>query len=248
MRVVKKLFIIVLLFITVSPVYAGVIRVAVASNFANTLKQISASFEKETGHQVKLSVGSTGKHYAQIKNAAPFDVFFAADARRPELLDKQGLAIAGSRFTYARGKLILWSPDQNLVDTGGLVLNSEDFDFLAVANPKLAPYGKAAQQVLRKRGLWKPLRQRMVRGENIGQTFQFVKSGNAQLGFIAASQVFEDGVIKKGSSWQVPEEDYSAINQQAVLLNNNEIAQAFVAYLRSDEMLKIIRNSGYETP
>ncbi len=248
MPVVKKLFIIVLLVLTVSPVYAGVIRVAVASNFANTLKQISASFEQDTGHQVKLSIGSTGKHYAQIKNAAPFDVFFAADTRRPELLDKEGLAIAGSRFTYARGKLILWSPDQNLVDEGGRVLNSKDFYYLAIANPKLAPYGKAAQQVLQKRGLWKSLRSQIVRGENIGQTFQFVKSGNAQLGFVAASQVVSDGVIKSGSFWQVPEEEYSAINQQAVLLSNNEIAKEFIAYLRSDEMLKVIRNSGYETP
>ena len=228
--------------------YAGEIRIAVASNFANTIKHIATRFENNTGHRVKISIGSTGKHYAQIKNGAPFDIFFAADTRRPELLDQQGLAIAGSRFTYAQGKLILWSPQQYLVDNEGRVLESTDFNYLAVANPKLAPYGKAAQQVLQKRGLWKSLTKRMVRGENIGQTFQFVKSGNAQLGFVAASQLKKNGTMHEGSVWEVPQKYYSAINQQAVLLKDNLIARTFLTFMRSDEVLSLIRESGYEIP
>ncbi|MBT3202919.1 MAG: molybdate ABC transporter substrate-binding protein [Gammaproteobacteria bacterium] len=243
----KNLFIFVLLFTVLSPVYAGEIRVAVASNFANALKDITKQFEKSTGHKVKISVGSTGKHYAQIKNGAPFDVFLAADTRRPELLDNEGIAIAGSRFTYARGKLVLWSPQKNLIDENGLILATNAYDYLAIANPKLAPYGKAAQQVLQAKSLWNSLRSRMVRGENIGQTFQFVKSGNAQLGFVAASQVKKAGVISKGSFWEVPQQDYTAINQQAVLLSNNEVSSAFVSFLRSEKALSIIRDFGYET-
>lgn len=244
----QKLLFIFLLFFMALPVQAGVIRVAVASNFANTLKNISSHFEKDTGHQVKLSVGSTGKHYAQIKNGAPFDVFFAADSRRPELLDKAGIAIAGSRFTYAQGKLVLWSPQPDLVDAKAQVLESTEFRFLAVANPKLAPYGKAAQEYLQSRGLWKSLRSRMVRGENIGQTFQFVKSGNAQLGFVAASQVMKNGAITEGSAWQVPEQYYTAINQQAVLLKDNSVAQAFLSFLSSAKAQRIIQKCGYEIP
>ena len=244
----KNLLIIALLLFTSVPLHAGEIRVAVASNFANALREMSAVFTHKTGHKVKISTGSTGKHYAQIKNGGPFDIFFAADTRRPELLDKEGLAVVGSRFTYARGKLVLWSPQKDLVDNEGRVLELGNFTYLAVANPKLAPYGKAAQQVLQKRGLWNSFRKRMVRGENIGQTFQFVKSGNAPLGFVAASQVKRGGVISEGSFWEVPEEYYSAINQQAVLLKNNEVAQSFISFVRSEEGLSIIRDFGYEAP
>jgi len=244
----KNLLILFVLLFSMSTGHAGVIRIAVASNFANTIKDIVTRFEDKTGHQVKISIGSTGKHYAQIKNGAPFDIFFAADTHRPELLDKEGLIVTGSRFTYAQGKLLLWSPQKNLVDNKGLVLKSTDFRYLAVANPKLAPYGKAAQQVLLKRGLWSSLTKRLVRGENIGQTFQFVNSGNAQLGFVAASQVKNGGVVSNGSFWEVPQQEYDVINQQAVLLRDNKVSTAFISFVRSDEILGIIRNAGYHIP
>ncbi len=244
----KFLSIFFLLCLFTEQVVAGEIRVAVASNFANTLKVIAARFEQKTGHHLIISVGSTGKHYAQIKNGAPFDVFFAADTYRPELLEKQGIALAGSRFTYAQGQLVLWSPDKQLVDSEARVLESSNFRYLAVANPKLAPYGRAAQQVLQKKGLWDSLRSRMVRGENIGQTFQFVKSGNAQLGFVAASQVKSEPASLAGSLWVVPEGSYTAINQQVVLVKDNPLNNAFIAFVRSDEVLKIIHESGYKIP
>ncbi|RUM93867.1 MAG: molybdate ABC transporter substrate-binding protein, partial [Thiothrix sp.] len=165
------------------------IHIAVASNFSDTIKQIPKYFKADTGHKVTLVFGSTGKHYAQIKNGAPFEAFFAADMKRPQLLDSEGLALPGSRFTYAIGKLALWSPTTGFVDKEGKALNEDNFHYLALANPKLAPYGKAAQQVLQQRGLWDSLSGRMVRGENIGQASQFVKSGNAELGFVAYSQI-----------------------------------------------------------
>ncbi len=244
----KNLIALILIYCSMSSAFAGEIRIAVASNFAKTLKEIATKFEHDTGHRIKISLGSTGKHYAQIRNGAPFDIFFAADSHRPELLDKKGLIIAGSRFTYAQGKLVLWSPDPELVDAKGNILHTKNENFIAVANPKLAPYGKAAQQVLQKMGLWTSLRKRLVRGENIGQTFQFVKTGNAALGFVAASQIKKSGVIQKGSYWLVPDDSYSDINQQAVLLKNNDIAHAFMRFVRSEEALSIIHDFGYETP
>jgi len=192
--------------------------------------------------------GSTGKHYAQIKNGAPFDAFFAADVRRPEHLEKEGVALPGSRFTYAVGKVVLWSPRTGYVDPQASVLERGEFHHLAIANPKFAPYGKAAQEVLQERGLWGRLSGRLVRGENIGQTFQFVNSGNAELGFVAYSQVKRPNQPIEGSFWEVPQALYTPIEQQAVLLKDNEVARAFLSFVRSDEALKIIRDHGYETP
>lgn len=224
------------------------IRVAVASNFADVIKIIAGRFEAGTGHKVVLIFGSTGKHYAQVKNGAPFDAFFAADAERPKRLEEEGVVQSGSRFTYAMGKLVLWSPETGYVDPEGKVLEQGGFRHLAIANPKLAPYGKAAREVLLGRGLWDELQSRMVRGENIGQAFQFVHSGNAQLGFVAYSHVKRPGYSVKGSFWEVPQSLYSTIDQQAVLLTDNDAAHAFLAFVKGDESLEIIRGFGYGTP
>jgi molybdate transport system substrate-binding protein len=223
-------------------------RVAAASNFTGAIEALTARFEAETGHRVTLIFGSTGKHYAQIMNGAPFDAFFAADVRRPELLEAGGVAVPGSRFTYAVGKLMLWSPDAAYVDRDGRILERGDFRHLAIANPVLAPYGRAARQVLQRRGLWESLTGRIVRGENIAQTFQFVASGNAELGFVAASQLWRPGRAPDGSVWDVPEALYDPIEQQAVLLTDNEAARAFLSFARSDAALEIIRRFGYNTP
>ncbi len=224
------------------------IWVAVASNFTDAITSIAKRFEASKNHTVTLIFGSTGKHYAQIKNGAPFDAFFAADVRRPELLEKEGVALPGSRFTYAMGKVVLWSPKTGYVDPEASVLERGEFHHLAIANPKFAPYGKAAQEVLQARGLWGRLSGRLVRGENIGQTFQFVNSGNAELGFVAYSQVKRPNQPIEGSFWEVPQALYTPIEQQAVLLKDNEAARGFLSFVRSDEALKIIRDYGYDTP
>jgi len=224
------------------------IRIAVASNFANVIKILSVRFEAATGHKVALIYGSTGKHYAQISNGAPFDAFFAADIKRPELLEKAGFALPGSRFTYARGKIVLWSPRAGYIDTEGEVLAKGAFDYLAIANPGLAPYGKAAEEVLRARGLWDELKTRVVRGENIGQAFQFVNSGNAELGFVACSQLRWPGHPVEGSWWEVPQALYTPVDQQAVLLKDNAVARAFLSFVKSAESRALVREFGYATP
>lgn len=228
------------------PVAATEIRVAVASNFARAMTSLARDFEEKSGHKVALVFGSTGKHYAQIRNGAPFDAFFAADIRRPRLLEEEGVATSGSRFTYATGKLILWSPKPNYVDSEGDVLRHGQFNHLAIANPKLAPYGRAAREVLQSRGLWDEIKQKIVRGENIGQAFQFVNSGNAELGFIAFSQVKNIDRPIEGSYWDVPQLLYTPVKQQAVLLTDNETARNFMSYIKSKQALEIIRNHGYE--
>ena len=229
---------------------ADEIRVAVASNFADAVKAAVDVFEKKTGHRVILIFGSTGKHYAQIRNGAPFEAFFAADARRPALLETEGVARPGSRFTYAVGKVVLWSPDPDLIDAdaGAGVLADGGFRHLAMANPKLAPYGKAAEEVMRKKGVWDDLRTRTVRGENIGQAFQFVKSGNAELGFVALSQIRKPGMAIPGSFWRPPQALYTPIVQQAVLLKANPPARQFLAFMQEDAAVKIIERYGYEVP
>lgn len=229
-------------------VQADEIRVAVASNFSKTAKVLADKFEKKSGHTVTLAFGSTGKHYAQIHHGAPFHAFLAADTKRPQLLEKNHTAISGSRFTYAIGKLILWSPKPGLVDTKGNILTSGTFRHIAIANPKLAPYGKAAEEIIKARGVLAQLRTRTVRGENIGQAYQFVHSGNAELGFVAYSQIVRpDGTIP-GSHWQPPTSLYPPIVQQAVLLKNNQAAREFLAFIKSPETRKIIQAHGYDTP
>lgn len=227
---------------------AEAIRVAVASNFADAIRDIAQQFEEKTQHKVTLIVGSTGKHYAQIKHGAPFDAFFAADVKRPELLEQEDLIQAESRFTYAIGKVVLWSPYAKTVDAKAEVLQQADFQHLSIANPKLAPYGRAAQQILQAQGVWDKLQKQMVRGENVGQAFQFVKSGNAELGFVAYSQVKQADAAMQGSLWEPPIELYTPIEQQAVLLKDNAVARDFLAFVQTEAMLQLIQDYGYATP
>ncbi len=231
-----------------TPAVADTLRVAVASNFTETIRELARQFEHSSNHKVTLIFGSTGKHYAQIRHGAPFDLFLAADSRRPQLLEEAGVAVPGSRFTYAVGRLLLWSPDENLIDEEASVLTTGQFRHLAAANPKLAPYGRAAQQVLQARKLWAPLRGRLVRGENIGQAFQFVRSGNAELGFIAAAQIRRPGQPMEGSWWQVPDSLHDPIEQQAVLLRDSAAARGFLDFIRSDAARQVIHSFGYGTP
>lgn len=227
---------------------ADEIRVAVASNFADAARAIADRFEADSGDDVTLIVGSTGKLYAQIMHGAPVDAFFAADARRPERLEAEGAAVPGGRFTYAVGKLVLWSPIDGYVDPGGDILRSGDYRYLAMANPDLAPYGSAAREVLQARGLLKDLNRRIVRGENVVQAYHYIRSGNAELGFVAYSQLIRSGRPIEGSWWQVPQNLYSPIEQQAVLVRDVEAARAFLSFARSAEAREIIRAFGYGTP
>jgi molybdate transport system substrate-binding protein len=248
MKIRNALILAVTLLFCTGVASADEIRVAVASNFSNAMKDIAELFEKRTGHRVILVFGSTGKHYAQIKNGAPFEAFIAADVLRPKLLEEEGIARSGSRFTYAIGKVVLWSPNSKLVDAKGKVLSSDTFRHLAIANPKLAPYGEAAEQVMRALGVRDVLERRIVRGEDIGQTFQFVRSGNAELGFVAYSQIKSPEVSAEGSFWEPPQSLYDPVEQQAVLLKDNAVARELLSFMKSGESLKIIRDYGYGTP
>ena len=237
-----------------SQAVADEIKVAVASNFYPTMKVIAKRYELRAAgssgqhHKVILIPGSSGKHYAQIINGAPFDVFFSADIERARMLEQEGRVVAGTRFTYALGKLILWSSIDDYVDPKGEVLNKKDFRYLAIANPKLAPYGKSAEEALRSLKLWENLQGRLVRGENIAQTFQFISSGNAKLGFVAYSQIMNPGLSIDGSFWEVPQSIYKPIEQQAVLLKDSYIGREFLSFVKSDESLSIIYESGYGLP
>lgn len=228
---------------------ADEVNVAVAANFTAPMQKIAAAFEQDTGHKSVLAFGSTGKLYAQIKNGAPFQILLAADDRTPERLEREGLGVSGSRFTYAIGKLALWSRQPRLVDDKGDVLRSGRFEHIALADPKLAPYGAAAVEVLNSLGLMSSLAPKFVTGENIAQTYQFVATGNAELGFVALSQVFADGKLSQGSAWLIPASLYSPIRQDAVMLGSgkdNVAAVALMAYLCTDKVLAIVRSFGYE--
>jgi len=228
---------------------AAEVSVAVASNFTVPMQKIAQAFEQDTGHKALLAFGATGGFYAQIKNGAPFQVLLAADKETPARLEKEGLGVAGARFTYAIGKLVLWSKQAGLVDDKGEVLRKGSFDKLAIANPKLAPYGTAAMQALTKLGLLAQLQPKFVEGSNIGQTYQFVASENAALGFVALSQVYAEGRLSHGSAWIVPAIFYAPIQQDAVLLNsgkNNATATALLNYLKTEKAQAIIRAHGYD--
>lgn len=229
---------------------AADVHIAVAQSFAPLARELSSAFERASGENTVISSGSTGKLYAQIANGAPFDVFLAADAARPARLEREGLAVATSRFTYALGRLALWSADPARVDPEGRVLESGTWRHLAIANPDLAPYGKAALEVLEGLGLRERLAARLVRGEDIGQTFQFVVSGNAELGFVAWSQLVAIGE-GRGSRWLVPESLHAPIEQQAVWLARaaeNAGAGAFLAFLRSPDARARIASAGFGVP
>jgi molybdate transport system substrate-binding protein len=226
---------------------AGEVSVAVAANFTEPAKEIAAGFERATGHKATLSFGSSGKFYAQIANGAPFHVLLSADAERPAQAEAAGLAVKGSRFTYAGGRLVLWSRDGGRISDGPATLRSGRFDKLAIAHPEVAPYGLAAQQTLERLRLWQRLQPKLVRGSSITQTFQFTETGNAELGFVALSQV---AGRRSGSRWLVPAAYHDPIDQQAVLLargKDNHGARAFLAYLRAPRAKAVIRRYGYET-
>ena len=228
-----------------APLLADEVQVAVASNFAPVLEKLEPLFESQSGHTLTIVAGATGNHYAQIVNGAPFDVFLAADDERPKMLEEAGKAVAGTSFTYALGKLVLWSADPGAVDVEGKVLES-GFTHLAMANPRLSPYGEAAQEALTQLGLWDKVQGRVVQGDNIAQTLQFVQSGNAEIGFIALSQLLDIG--SSGSHWEVPAELYTPIVQQGVLLKESAAARAFIAFLKLNVSQDFIRMAGYDLP
>lgn len=237
--------------------HAEKITLAVASNFTGAMKEIAAAFEQQSGHQVDLVFGSSGKFAAQISNGAPFQAFFSADQAKPVALENNGLAVPGSRFTYAMGTLALWSADPGLIDGHSGVPQrlpvERSFNKLAMANPKLAPYGAAALAVLRALQLEAATRGQWVQGENIAQTYQFVASGNADIGFVALSQILAkgdetDGEVKEGSAWIVPETLHPPIRQDAVLLRRGEDSPAtreFLMFVRSEKAAGIIQSHGY---
>jgi molybdate transport system substrate-binding protein len=238
----------ILLLLPFGSALAAQVQVAVASNFTAPMQEIAARFERDTGHQARLAFGASGKFYAQIRNGAPFEVLLSADDTTPERLEQEGAAVHGSRFTYAVGRLVLWSPIAGWVEDGPAQLKAGDFRHLAVANPKTAPYGAAALATLEQLGLAETLRGRLVQGENIAQTYQFVASGNAQLGFVALSQVAKDGEITTGSGWIVPTDYHAPIRQDAVLLSkgkDNPAAKALMVYLAQPQIRELIQSYGY---
>ncbi len=229
------------------PVHAEEITLAVAANFTTPMKLLAAEFEKDSGHKVVASYGSTGKFYAQIKNGAPFQILLAADDEIPAKLVKENVGVGGSQFTYAVGKLVLWSAKPGLVDSAGAVLKKGDFAHLALADPKLAPYGAAGLETLKALGIYEALQPKVVTAENITQAFHFVSSGNAELGFVALSQVLKDGRIE-GSSWLVPENLYTQIRQDAVILEPGKgraAVEALMKFLKGDKAKAIIKSFGY---
>jgi molybdate transport system substrate-binding protein len=250
-RALLVLFGTALLVAVAAPLGAAEVTAAVAANFTAAINRLAPGFERATGYRLRASFGSTGALYAQIKNGAPFDVFLAADEARPKLLESDGDAVAGTRFTYAIGRLVLWSSKAGVVDPRGDILRTGDFARLAIANAKTAPYGAAAEQVLRRLGVWERVVPRLVRGENISQTFQFVSSGNAALGLVAAAQVRVLPSSRRGSYWIVPQELYDPLRQDAVLLKygaDSAAARAFLEYLRSPKVRSAIEELGYSTP
>lgn len=230
-----------------SAAHAGEVQVAVAANFTAPMKEIAAAFAQHTGHRAWLSFGSSGQFFAQIQHGAPFEVFLSADDMRPRRLVEAGAALADSQFTYAQGQLVLWSSDAGLIQDES-VLQGGHFAHIAIANPKSAPYGAAALEVMDRLGVSQSLLAKRVQSENIAQCYQFVASGNAELGFVARSQVLLDGQLTRGSGWAVPGELHSPIRQDAVLLKrgeHNPAARALLDYLQSAEARAVIRRYGY---
>ncbi len=230
---------------------SATVLVAVASNFSKPMTEIAAEFEKATGHSAKLSFGSSGKFVSQLENGAPFEVLLSADETGPIKLEQAGLAVPGNHFTYALGKLALWSSTPGFVDSQGKILTTGGFKHLALADPKLAPYGAAAVEVLKGLHLQDKLQPFLVQGENIAQTHQFISTGNAELGFVALSQVIENGHCATGSCWIIPDDRHTAIRQDAVLLTQgaeNPAAPALLDYLKSAPALAIIEKYGYGLP
>ncbi|MFV3402478.1 molybdate ABC transporter substrate-binding protein [Pseudomonas sp. NY15463] len=235
--------------ISLNSAWADEVQVAVAANFTAPIQAIAKDFEKDTGHTLVAAYGATGQFYAQIKNGAPFEVFLAADDTTPAKLEQENEIVPGSRFTYAIGTLALWSAKPGYVDAKGEVLKHNAFQHLSIANPKAAPYGLAATQVLDKLKLTEATKAKIVEGQNITQAFQFVSTGNAELGFVALSQVYKDGKVSEGSAWIVPSTLHDPIRQDAVILNkgkDNLAAKALVEYLKGPKAAAVIKSYGYE--
>lgn len=245
----KRLASLIAILTVMGTAHAGEVQVAVAANFAGPMEKLAEQFQRDTGHKAVVATGATGKFYAQIRNGAPFEVLLAADDDTPARLETEGHAAAGSRFTYAVGRLVLWSAREGVVDAGGNVLKTGSYKHLAIANPKTAPYGAAAVATLRKLGLYESVQPRIVQGENIAQAWQFASTGNAELGFVAQAQVWRDGKFTSGSGWIVPATMHEPIRQDAALLAKgagNPAAQALLQYLRTDKAKALIRSFGYE--
>ncbi len=234
---------------TLGSAQAGEVQVAVAANFTAPIQAIAADFEKDTGHTLVAAYGATGQFYTQIKNGAPFEVFLSADDTTPQKLESEGDTVKGSRFTYAVGTLALWSAKEGYVDAKGAVLKKNEYQHLSIANLKAAPYGLAATQVLAKLGLTEQVKSKLVEGQNITQAYQFVSTGNAELGFVALSQIYKDGKVSSGSAWIVPGEMHDPIKQDAVILNkgkDNPAAKALVDYLKGPKAAAVIKSYGYQ--
>ncbi|MFJ7316520.1 molybdate ABC transporter substrate-binding protein [Pseudomonas sp. NPDC098747] len=228
---------------------ADEVQVAVAANFTAPIQAIAADFEKDTGHKLVAAYGATGQFYTQIKNGAPFEVLLSADDTTPEKLEKAGDTVKGSRFTYAVGTLALWSAKEGYVDAKGEVLKQNEYRHLSIANPKAAPYGLAATQVLEKLKLTEATKAKIVEGQNITQAYQFVSTGNAELGFVALSQIYKEGKVTSGSAWIVPASLHDPIKQDAVILSkgkDNAAAKALVEYLKGPKAAAVIKSYGYQ--
>lgn len=241
-------FLFVVVTLAVAPAFAEQVLVAVAANFVPPFREIAIEFERTTGHNVQVAAGSSGNFYSQIKNGAPFDVFFSADNERPKLLGEEGFGVKDSRFTYAIGRLVLWSPNADLIK-GEETLRFKQYKRLAMANPKTAPYGLAAMQAMQKLELWEGIQSQIVMGESLGQTMGFIESGNAQLGFVALSQVMDPKIKGKGSRWDVPTNLHEPIKQDVILLTKGKInpaAKALMEFIGSPQAKAIIERYGYE--
>ncbi len=246
-RVTLRLCLAALAALVASPALAAETHVAVAANFSEPAREIAARFEKATGHKAVLAVGSSGAFFTQITQGAPFEVFLSADAERPARAENEGYTVAGTRFTYAIGRLVLYSTTPGLIDGRGAVLRSGKFEKIAIADPRTAPYGVAAIEAMKKLGAYHALKAKIVTGSSIAQAYQFTSTGNAQLGFVALSQLIS---VSGGSRWLVPPRLHSPIDQQAVLLKtgeNNPAARAFIKFLKGRTALAIIRRYGYAT-
>jgi len=231
-------------------VLAENIKIAVASNFSAPIQELVSEFEKNSEHKVSIALGSSGKFYAQISNGAPFQLFFSADQAKPIALENNGLAVSGSRFTYAIGALALWSAKKGFLTSKSFDFKSDNYK-LALANPKLAPYGKAAIEALKSIGMKEASEKNWVMGENIAQTYQFVHSQNADMGFVAVSQIMQNGKMTKGSAWFVSAQSHQPIRQDVILLKHgkgSKTAQAFLDFVRSETAQNMIRSYGYTTP